>query len=153
GHPLIGSTDDDPADVGNTSHQVTAMRTLAAGRDVDALFLSIGGNDVGFSSLIETCMMTEPCYAPGWIVDTAAQAALDTLCSTTGWFLDSCSLDFPLPPPGESAQTMLDTALPSLATRYASLHHWLEGEYPMTTPGVPNTLGRIVAPERVFRTQ
>lgn len=153
GHPLIGSTDDDPADVGNTSHQVTAMRTLAAGRDVDALFLSIGGNDVGFSSLIETCMMTEPCYAPGWIVDTAAQAALDTLCSTTGWFLDSCSLDFPLPPPGESAQTMLDTALPSLATRYASLHHWLEGEYPMTTPGVPNTLGRIVAPERVFLTQ
>ncbi len=152
GHPLIGQ-DDDPGAVGNTSHQVTAMRTLAGGREVDALFLSIGGNDVGFSSLIETCMMTEPCFSPGWVVDTAAQAALDALCSTTGWFLDSCSLDFPLPPPGESAQTLLDTALPTLETRYASLHHWLEGEYPMTTPGVPNALGRIVAPERVFLTQ
>lgn len=153
GHPLIGSTDDDPADVGNTSHQVTAMRTLAGSRTVDALFLSIGGNDVGFSSLIETCMKTEPCYSPGWVVDTAAQAALDALCTTTGWFLDSCSLDFPTPAPGESAQSMLDAALPTLATRYSSLHHWLEGEYPMTTPGVPNTLGRIVAPERVFLTQ
>jgi len=150
--PLIG-TDGDPAGATNGSYQVAAMRALAAGREVDALFVSIGGNDVGFASLIEACAVSEPCFQPGWVVDTAAQTALDAICTTTGWFLDSCALDYSPPPLGENASTMFQAARPELALRYASLHRWLEGEYPRTAAGELNTLGRIVAPDRVFLTQ
>jgi len=150
--PLIGA-DGDPAAAADDTYQVAAMRALAAGRPVDSLFVSIGGNDVGFGALIEACMVAEPCFQPGWVVDQAAQVALDGLCTTTGWFLDSCDLDFSPPPLGQNASTMFSNARPELALRYASLQRWLEGEYPRKATGELNDLGRIVAPERVFLTQ
>jgi hypothetical protein len=42
--------------------QVDAAAELVSGREVDALVVSIGGNDVKFADVIETCATKEPCF-------------------------------------------------------------------------------------------
>jgi len=44
--------------------QVEQAESLAGGREVDALIVSIGGNDIGFADLIEICIVEEPCFDP-----------------------------------------------------------------------------------------
>jgi len=47
-------------------------------REVDALLISIGGNDVGFSKVLQICMQEEPCFDPGPGPDIAE--SIETLC-------------------------------------------------------------------------
>ncbi len=42
--------------------QIKAAAEVAAGREVDAIVISIGGNDVKFSTIIENCIVGEPCH-------------------------------------------------------------------------------------------
>lgn len=53
--------DPDRADL-NIATQIDQAVPLLGERQIDALLLSIGGNDAGFARLIKTCMALNPCY-------------------------------------------------------------------------------------------
>lgn len=53
----------------NISAQITEAVTLLGTREIDALLLSIGGNDAGFSRLVQTCMTIEPCAEDDFTVE------------------------------------------------------------------------------------
>ena len=46
---------------GQTSSQVEQASALMAGREADLVLLSIGGNDVGFTSVLQACALSSDC--------------------------------------------------------------------------------------------
>jgi lysophospholipase L1-like esterase len=42
--------------------QLEELKTIAAKREVDAVLLSVGANDIGFSTIVRFCISHEPCY-------------------------------------------------------------------------------------------
>jgi hypothetical protein len=48
---------------GKRPAQIDEAASLAAGREVDAFVMSVGGNDIGFGDTITNCITTEPCFA------------------------------------------------------------------------------------------
>lgn len=42
--------------------QIQAMRELLGDREIDAVLISIGANDVRFATIVEKCLQDEPCY-------------------------------------------------------------------------------------------
>lgn len=63
----------------NISAQITEATTLLGTREVDALLLSIGGNDAGFGRLVRTCMSIEPCDEDGFTL--AEDGLSDQICA------------------------------------------------------------------------
>jgi len=64
--------------------QVERVAQLAGRHEVDALIISIGGNDVNFSSIIEACIVGENCHDrpvldPAWPAQAEAVCALSSL--------------------------------------------------------------------------
>jgi hypothetical protein len=100
--------------------------------------------------VIEACVLTEPCYQPGAVVDTVAVAVLDNLCDTVGWFLDDCSIPFEVPLAGENAESLFLEGAALLAGRYERLARWLNGDLPT---GAPNPSNPLVPPGGVFLTE
>lgn len=41
--------------------QITRARELIEGREVDAMYLSVGGNDMNFSRIVKSCLVLNPC--------------------------------------------------------------------------------------------
>ena len=60
--------------------QLDRVAELAAGREIDALVISIGGNDVNFSSLIEACILGEDCHQSPVDPDPVLQQTIDLIC-------------------------------------------------------------------------
>jgi hypothetical protein len=88
---LIGGYDGQEFDEGEDATlppQVVAAGEITAGRELDALIVSIGGNDVRFAQVIESCAVKEPCYEDVAGDDPAFQDAADDLCSSLLWPLD-----------------------------------------------------------------
>lgn len=112
----------------NPAYQVGLMRSLALGRVVDGVFLSIGGNDAEFAKIIEACIATEPCHLLNFAADAAATAALDATCLTAGFHIDDCAFDFD--PVVDDAATIFANARANLPQRYASLAGWMDGWKP-----------------------
>lgn len=56
--------------------QIAEAQTLLGERQIDALLLSIGGNDVGFSRLIQSCIRQEPCNQDDFTVDDRGLAEI-----------------------------------------------------------------------------
>ena len=59
--------------------QLNEAADLSAGREIDALVTSIGGNDIGFASSVEACVTTEPCFLPEPVRIDPADVA--TICA------------------------------------------------------------------------
>jgi len=137
-----------------THLQVGEMRRLLDGGSADAVFLSIGGNDIGFADLIAMCVGTEPCDETSWVPDALAEAAIDSLCAANAWFLPEvdCVVETLTPGPGESARTHFDANLAALPARYQELARWFDGTLPEAPPGV-DPLGPLVPAHRVFLTE
>jgi hypothetical protein len=146
---LIGE-DVNPAHATDPAYQVGAMRAILAGRTADAVFVSIGGNDARFGSVVEACVRTEPCFVPGAVLDASAGAVLDNLCDTVGWFLDDCNIPFEIPEAGENAESLFLAGAAELAGRYQRLASWLNGDLPV---GTPNPSNPLVAAGGVFLTE
>lgn len=78
-------------------------------RQVDAFFVSVGGNDANFAKVIGACVLGEPCY-DNPVVDAAAQAALELQCRAGGIdFTNSCLSPF------EPTQALYDAGLDATA--------------------------------------
>jgi hypothetical protein len=76
--PYAGVENPTPEDI---PPQIDQAATLTAGRQIDALVISIGGNDVKFSNIIKSCMKEEPCYEQPFAPDPASQAIVNAICS------------------------------------------------------------------------
>jgi PKD repeat protein len=76
--PYAGVENPTPQDI---PPQIDQAAALTAGREIDALVISIGGNDVKFSSIIKSCIKEEPCYEPPFAPDPASQQIVDAICS------------------------------------------------------------------------
>lgn len=69
--------------------QVAAAAALTDGREIDALVVSIGGNDVGFADILLSCVTDEPCFGPATPGPSAQEVAaeicpgfpLDRICA------------------------------------------------------------------------
>ena len=44
------------------THQLSNAVDLL-NREIDAMFVSVGGNDVNFAPIVEACIAQEPCFA------------------------------------------------------------------------------------------
>ena len=120
--------------------QIPWADELIGSREIDAVLVSIGGNDAGFASLAIACVVQQPCYVDSPAFDPAAGAAycgfvglfgLGTLCNNLfGIF------------PAQSAKAILEEGVGGLPPRYAELAEELLPNLrgllePEPGPGVP----------------
>ena len=70
--------------------QIDRVAELAGEDEIDALFVSIGGNDVNFANVVEACILGEVCHEDDPVPDPTLQAAASLVCSVSGSFEDEC---------------------------------------------------------------
>ena len=123
----------------NIPPQIDRAKQLVGDREIDALLVSIGGNDANFAPIIETCILEEPCFNPG-VVDLQIDNAIDGICGPLGKLLDL--LPYPLAHPTSrclgffdglrpgNAQMLLDDGIDRLPDRYIQLENRLSVQHP-----------------------
>ncbi len=117
--------------------QVPWAAELVGTREVDAVFLSIGGNDAGFADLAAACAGQQPCYVDDPAVDPADASFLCSLIELIG-FGDACTELFDNVP-DRSAKQILSSGLDSLPKKYRELATEL-------LPGLPGLLEPLAGP-------
>jgi hypothetical protein len=68
------------------------------GREVDALLISIGGNDIGFATIIESCVLSEPCHLdlpPSTEFNEELRAAIEGNCRPVNLINEWTGLSLP----------------------------------------------------------
>jgi hypothetical protein len=70
--------------------QIDRVAELADGHEIDALFVSIGGNDINFSNVLEACILGEVCHEDNPMPDELIGGAASLACSLAGSFKDEC---------------------------------------------------------------
>ncbi len=103
----------------NLTKQIPWADALVGGREIDAVLMSIGGNDAGFSSLAVGCAVQEPCNEPNPSFDAAAGAGICPLLGLAG-FQQQCDDFFADNIPIPATET-LQNGLAELPIRYAQL--------------------------------
>jgi hypothetical protein len=112
--------------------QVERAADLIGGREVDAVLLSIGGNDVGFGPIVEACMFQEPCHSDNV---PEVMAADRVLCDLVSVFDDDCATyfddlyDYYATHPAPAATIFIDKKS-SLPDNYATLAERLADTFP-----------------------
>lgn len=119
----------------NVENQVRYAAELIGDRDPELVFLSIGGNDLGFADVVTACLSQQPCYSDDFAVIDALEE-LRGLLSLVGLLQPAVQIPRP---EKENAQEIVDQRLPTLDPRYDRLAERL------LALGVP--------PERVYITQ
>ncbi len=103
------------------SQQIAWAKKLIGDREIDAVLVSIGGNDIGFSGLAAACVEQQPCYSLNPTIDPAkaiAACAPLTLLPSGG---TKCSDFFTSSVSQQSAKQILDSANALLPGRYGDL--------------------------------
>ena len=70
--------------------QIARVAELADDHEIDALFVSIGGNDINFSKVVEACVLGEVCHLGDPMIDPLLESTADLVCGFTGSFEDEC---------------------------------------------------------------
>jgi len=70
--------------------QIDRVAELADDYEIDALFVSIGGNDINFSSVVEACILGEVCHLGNAMADPLLESTASLVCGLTGSFEDDC---------------------------------------------------------------
>lgn len=70
--------------------QIDRVAELAAGRQIDALFVSIGGNDINFSTVVEACVFGTDCHLGSPGVDSLVESTAALACGFLGSFEEDC---------------------------------------------------------------
>lgn len=120
-----------PGDVAREP-QVFRAAQLANGREIDAVMLSIGANDLEFGEIVTTCMSGVDCHDDAAFVrdDLVARAVFELLCATLGVLgLEDECLAF-LPPAAESGEARFQRTLPRIQDRYLDLSDGLATRLP-----------------------
>jgi hypothetical protein len=123
--------------------QIGEAVRLAGGRALDALVVSIGGNDVGFAKVIQACVLQLKCFENPPTTDPAAMGYIDEMCTPLGPLAPLCTDYFGgLSAPSESAESIFlgsgtacggaagddvgEVGLDDLACNYARVQEELE---------------------------
>ena len=70
--------------------QIDRVADLAEGAEIDGLFVSIGGNDINFSKVVEACVLGEDCHEGSPNIDPLLEGTASLVCGLTGSFEDEC---------------------------------------------------------------
>ena len=63
--------------------QVDQAKEIVGHREIDAVYVSIGGNDAHFADIVVACITQNPCYQENWLSD--AQGEQDRFCGDELW--------------------------------------------------------------------
>ncbi len=70
--------------------QIDRVEELAGDSEVDALFVSIGGNDINFSKVVEACVLGRDCHLGSPTIDPLLESTASLACDFAGSFEDEC---------------------------------------------------------------
>ncbi len=70
--------------------QIERAAELADDREIDALFVSIGGNDINFSTVVEACVLGENCHMEKPTLDPLLESTASLVCDFLGPFEEDC---------------------------------------------------------------
>jgi len=70
--------------------QIPRVAELAGDDEIDALFVSIGGNDINFSTVVEACVLGKDCHLGSPTIDPLLESTASLACGFTGSFEDEC---------------------------------------------------------------
>ena len=71
--------------------QIDRVAELADGHEIDALVVSIGGNDANFADVILACTLADGCHEAPFVVDPGFADVVDGVCSVIPSFEDECN--------------------------------------------------------------
>lgn len=74
--------------------QIEQVAELADGREIDALLVSIGGNDINFANVVEACILGKECHEDNPVPDPFIADLADLVCDRLGSFADECRTYF-----------------------------------------------------------
>ena len=122
--------------------QLEQIATLIGRREIDAVIVSIGGNDIGFGQILQSCITENPCHNPPTTPDLIVPVLADILCNPllVGIGAPDCS-DYLGGTEGESALETFDRGIAELP-----------GLFDMLNEGFSTYLPRL-KPERIFFTE
>ena len=108
--------------------QIARVAELAEGHEIDALFVSIGGNDINFSTVVKACVLGTDCHLGSPTIDSLLESTASWACGFLGSYEEDCksyldpeAIDVDL----LDARTIFETGSKS---RYAVV---VEGEEPV----------------------
>lgn len=85
--PDRGAEGPGPGEPESLPPQVSEAQRLIGNREVDAVILTIGGNDAGFSDVLQACIATEPCHRRPTSIDPTIGDTTNVVCA--GGLLDA----------------------------------------------------------------
>ncbi|MCS7008231.1 MAG: hypothetical protein NZL88_11820, partial [Gaiellaceae bacterium] len=107
--------------------QLERAAELIGDREIDALVISIGGNDANFADIVVNCIITEPCHTDdAEYVGNAVRAGFEvTFCGlldlTSSDLGDACRAFFQALRPDPTAGELFEDGLDRLEVRYGDL--------------------------------
>jgi hypothetical protein len=116
--------------------QLDVTAALRGRREIDAVLVSVGGNDIGFSKILQSCIADEPCHDPPTVLDATVPIAATLVCSATaiGPSSTACFDYFAnLHDPNESAKDVFDAGIAELP----GLYDRLDREVRQALPDLP----------------
>lgn len=70
--------------------QIDRVAELAGDDEIDALFVSIGGNDINFSKVVEACVLGTDCHLGNPAIDPLLESTASWACGFAGSFEEEC---------------------------------------------------------------
>jgi hypothetical protein len=70
--------------------QIERVAELADGHEIDALFVSIGGNDINFSTVVKACVLGTDCHLGSPAIDSLLPSTASLVCPWTASFEEDC---------------------------------------------------------------
>ena len=137
---------------GKLDQQIPKAKGMLGSREIDAVLLSIGGNDAGFAGIATACVLQEPCFSNTPAFDPNAASPMCDFLDLVGG-KEACDKVFK-EIPDQSANEQLSAGLAELPARYdllaETLFPTLDGLFePQTGPG--NSGGRASPETRQLR--
>jgi PKD repeat protein len=80
---LSGPLDPGPPYGACIDPQVDEAKEIVGDREIDAVYISIGGNDAHFADIVVACITQNPCYQENWLSDNEAER--DKMCGDQVW--------------------------------------------------------------------
>jgi hypothetical protein len=74
--------------------QIDRVAELADEHEIDALFVSIGGNDINFSTVVKACVLGEVCHLGNPTIDPLLESTASLVCGLLGSYEDECKSYF-----------------------------------------------------------
>jgi hypothetical protein len=104
--------------------QLDVTAALRGRREIDAVLVTVGGNDMGFSKILQSCIADEPCDNPPTVLDATVPLVATVICSaaTIGPSSAACFDYFQgLHDPNQSAKEAFDAGIAALPGLYDRL--------------------------------